>query len=184
MSRERMTAGWLPEAGVRVVRLQVAADDHVGMLHGAVRVEQPGPNGGGAGMRGGIARERGEPAGPGLGVVVQQAHPRRPGSGDAVVAGLAETGLLGMGEHLDTRVGGEPRRRVVGAGVIDDEHTRTFGQLGGEQGIQAAPGQRPAAVHRDDDRHRARHEESPAAATPGAGPEAVEARAGTDAQSR
>jgi hypothetical protein len=140
------------EAGVGVVRQPVAAEDHAGVLHGAVQVQQPGADRRRSGVVRSAPDQRVEPAGVRRRVVVEQDDQLGTSRLDARVAGSAEAEVDGLAEHADAvAVRRQHLRCVVRGGVVDDEDAAGGRQVLRQQGVQAVAGQSGPAVHRDDD---------------------------------
>ena len=95
-----------------------------------------------------------EPAGTGLGVVVEQHDVVAMGHGGAAAAGLVEAAGEVVAHHAHRRrFLGQPAGGIVPGAVVHHDQLVGHGGGGISDGGQAAAGARILAVHRDHDRH-------------------------------
>ena len=132
-----------------------------GVLDRAIGIEKFASHGGHGGVAVGQGKERSEPVGLRLGVVVEKQTIAAAGGAGALIAGFGETGVFRIehgaqgeverlgdadrDEHFGRRVVREP---VVGGDVVRDGFAQAHGRLLGAQEIRRAVGR--AVIHDDD----------------------------------
>jgi hypothetical protein len=145
------------EAGVRVVRQPVPPDDDAGVLHGAVQVQQPCADRRGCGVADGAADQRVQPARVRRRVVVEQHHELGPAASTPAPQAAPKPRLTGWLQDVDAvAVGQQELGGVVRGAVVHDQDARAGRQVLRQQHVEAVPGERRPAVHRDDHRDRGR----------------------------